>query len=82
MQGFRTPKNVIDFLNGFCFKLDTAGELERQEPASAQVKMKHLFDRHTGTRLCCPGDQVLAVPLVVSPFQAKFMGPHTVLKWL
>lgn len=46
---------------------------------SAQVKMKDLFDRKAKAKQFEPGDQVLALlPVVGSPFQAKFSGPFTV----
>ncbi len=47
----------------------------------SQVRMKQLFDRRAEVRVFQPGDQVLAlVPVVGSPFQAKFVGPYTVLR--
>ena len=75
------PKNLIDYINGFRHRLYTAGQLAKEKLALAQDKMKHLYDRHAERRVFSPGDQVLALlPMVTSPFQAKFTGPHTVLK--
>ena len=46
----------------------------------SQGKMKQLHDRKAEQRVFSPGDQVLALlPLVHSPFQARFCGPYTVL---
>lgn len=45
--------------------------------------MKHLYDQGAETRQFCEGDQVLAfLPIVGSPLQAKFVGPHTVVRKL
>ena len=77
------PKNVIDFVNGFRQRLYSAMELAREKLTSAQAKMKRLYDRRAERRVFIPGDQVLALlPIVTSPFQAKFMGPYTVVKQL
>ena len=41
--------------------------------------MKESYDKQTETCLFEPGDQVLALlPVVGSPFQARFSGPYTV----
>ncbi len=49
--------------------------------SKAQDRMKRLFDRRTELRLFQSGDQVLALlPIVGSPFQAKFAGPYTVAR--
>ena len=43
--------------------------------------MKGLYDRRAERREFSTGDQVLALlPLVGSPFQAKFSGPYTVTR--
>lgn len=43
--------------------------------------MKATFDRRAEQRQFSPGDQVLALlPVVGSPFQARFCGPFTVEK--
>ena len=47
----------------------------------AQVKMKRSYDRRAERREFSPDDQVLALlPIVTSPFQAKFSDPHTVVE--
>ena len=75
------PKNLIDYVNGFRHRLYTAGLLAKEKLASVQDKMKRLYDTKTELRVFSPGDQVLALlPIVTSPFQAKFSGPHTVVK--
>lgn len=75
------PKNLIEYVNGFRQRLYTATELAKQKLTSAQAKMKRLYDRRAEQRVFHPGDQVLALlPIVSSPFQAKFMGPYTVVK--
>ena len=75
------PLNLLDYVNGFRHRLYVAGERARDNLASAQRKMKNIHDREAETRNFSPGDQVLALlPLVCSPFQAKFHGPFTVLR--
>ena len=49
--------------------------------ATAQEKMKRGYNKHAERRQFSPGDQVMSLlPMVGSPFQAKFTGPHTVVK--
>ena len=75
------PVNLIDYINGFRHRLYAAGELAKEKLASAQVKMKRLYDRKAEQHQFSPGDRVLALlPMVTSPFQAKFTGPFTVLR--
>ena len=58
-----------------------AGERAKESLASAQTKMKNLYDCNAEIHQFSPGDQVLVLlPLVGSPFQAKFHGPFTVLR--
>ncbi len=72
------PKNLIDFVNGFRHRLFKAGCMA-QDKCVSQSKMKKLYDRHTERQEFSPGDQVLALmPIVGSPFQAKYIGPYTV----
>ena len=74
------PQKLADYVNGFRRRLCLAGELAKEALASSQAKMKRLYDRGTEVREFSPGDQVLALlPLVGSPFQARFSGPFTVL---
>lgn len=75
-----SPENLIDYINGFHHRLYKAGELAKEKLGSVQDKRKHLYDHNPENRVFSPGDQVLALlPIVSSPFQAKFTG-HTVLK--
>lgn len=75
------PKNLIDFVNGFRHRLFVAGGRARDKLQMSQSKMKGNYDRHTERREFSPGDQVLALmPIVGSPFQAKYTGPYTVIE--
>ncbi|KAL2095958.1 hypothetical protein ACEWY4_008106 [Coilia grayii] len=48
---------------------------------AAQKKMKHNYDRRAEVRVFSPGDQVIALlPLLGSPFTAKYSGPYTVVR--
>ena len=74
------PSNLIDYINGFRHRLYSAGEMAKDKLSLSQGKMKQLHDRKAEQRVFSPGDQVLALlPLVHSPFQARFCGPYTVL---
>ncbi len=54
-----------------------------RQKRGVQKKMKRIYDQRAECRNFSAGDQVLTLlPLVTSPFQAKFMGPYTVLKQL
>ena len=47
----------------------------------SQGKMKRLYDRQAEVHVFCPRDQVLAnLPVVGSPFQARFGGPYSVVR--
>ncbi len=73
-------QNLIDYVNRFPHQLYTAGERAKQRLASAQAKMKYLYDRKAEVHWFSQGNQVLALlPMVGSPFQAKFQGPFIVL---
>lgn len=75
------PQNLVDFVNGFRYKLYRAGELAKEKLEGSQRKMKLRYDKKAELREFCPGDRVLALlPLVNSPFQAKYSGPFTVLR--
>lgn len=75
------PQNLVDFVNGFRFKLYRAGELAKERLECSQKKMKQKYDKKAELREFSPGDKVLALlPLVNSPFQAKYSGPFTVLE--
>lgn len=75
------PRNLIDYVNGFRLKLYRAGELAKEKLKCSQKKMKLRYDRQAELREFTPGDRVLALlPLVSSPFQAKYCGPFNVLR--
>jgi len=77
------PSNLLDFVNGFRYRLYMSQEVARENLARAQTKMKKRYDRQTEYREFLPGDQVLALlPVITSPWQAKFSGPFSVLKKL
>lgn len=77
------PQNLIDDVHGFRQRLYSARELAKEKLSSAQDKMKRLYDRRAVRRVFSQGDKVLALlPMVGSPFQAKFLGPYTVVKQL
>lgn len=53
--------------------------LSQRNFEGTQANMKKLYDCLTESCQFSSGDQVLALmPLVVSPFKAKFTGPYTV----
>ncbi len=75
------PRNLIDYVNGFRLKLYRAGELAKEKLECSQKKMKLRYDGQAELREFSPGDHVLALlPLVSSPFQAKYSGSFTVLR--
>lgn len=73
------PDNVLNYINDFRRRLHVACATAYKKLSCKQVKMKELSDRKAESCIFEPGDQVLALlPLVCSPFQAKFSGPYTV----
>uniref|UniRef100_A0A3B3XS13 ribonuclease H n=1 Tax=Poecilia mexicana TaxID=48701 RepID=A0A3B3XS13_9TELE len=77
------PQNLLNYVNGFKQRLFTATQLAKRKLSSAQDKMKRWYDKKAEHHVFLSGDQVMALlPVVTSPFQAKFSGPHTVLKRL
>ncbi|KAG1928985.1 zinc finger CCHC domain-containing protein [Pimephales promelas] len=73
------PKNVLSYVSDFRRRIYEACHLAKSSLRKSQDRMKSLFDRRTELRSFQPGDQVLALlPVVGSPFQAKFVGPYTV----
>uniref|UniRef100_A0A667ZA24 Gypsy retrotransposon integrase-like protein 1 n=1 Tax=Myripristis murdjan TaxID=586833 RepID=A0A667ZA24_9TELE len=75
------PQNLITYVNGFRQRLYEAGEMAKEKLQASQKKMKKLFDRRVEQREFSAGDQVLVLlPLVDSPFQAKFCGPCNVVR--
>lgn len=74
---------VLDYVNGFRFRLYAAGELAKKNIACAQNKMKKQYDRRAERRVFDEGDQVLVLlPVTTSPLQAKYTGAHKVVKRL
>lgn len=66
------PKNLIESVNGFRFKLYRAGQLAKEKLQRFQKKMKGKFYQKTELREFAPGDKVMALlPLIDSPFQAS-----------
>lgn len=75
------PKNVLAYVSDFRRRIFEACQLAKESLGKAQDRMKRLFDRRTELRSFQSGDQVLALlPIVGSPFQAKFAGPYTVAR--
>ena len=73
------PKNLIDFVNGFRHRLFVGGGMAKRNLQMSQNKMKKTYDRRIECQEFSLGDQVLALmPVVSSPFQAKYTGPYTV----
>ncbi|XP_034567353.1 uncharacterized protein LOC117832370 [Notolabrus celidotus] len=75
------PGDLREYVDGFRHRLYSAGLMAQSNLSSAQGKMKRLYDRRCEQREFRSGDQVLALlPIVSSPFQARFTGPFTVLR--
>lgn len=75
------PKSLDTYVHDFRRRLYAAGEMAKKNLASSQKEMKRQFDRGAESRCFSPGDQVLALlPMVDTPFQAKFQGPFTVVR--
>ena len=73
------PENVWDYVNDFRRRLYIACATAHKNIGGAQKKMKEGFDQKADSRLFEPGDQVLVLlPVIGSPFQARFSGPYTV----
>lgn len=74
------PKKISEYVLGFRRRLSLAGELAGKCLNKTQGKMKKLFDRNTEHRKFSVGDQVIALlPVVDSPFQAKYTGPYEII---
>ena len=77
------PVNVLDYVSGFRYRLYEARAAARHKLGKAQSKMQRLFNRKAEHRSFNVGDKVLALlPLLNSPFQAKFSGPYEIVKCL
>ncbi|KAL2103191.1 hypothetical protein ACEWY4_000059 [Coilia grayii] len=77
------PANVLDYVSGFRYRLYQARAASQKALARSQCKMQRLFNRKAVARCFEKGDQVLALlPVISSPFQARFAGPYTIVKCL
>ena len=75
------PQPLLDYVNGFRQRLFLAGEIAKEKLVKSQHKMKTLYDRRAEPKQFKAGDQVLVLqPIVISPFEAKFSGPYTVVR--
>ncbi|KAL2094915.1 hypothetical protein ACEWY4_009634 [Coilia grayii] len=75
------PQTLTDYVNGFRRRLYEAGKIAREKLHIAQTKMKKRYDVKAVHRTFRPGDMVMVLlPVVHSPFQAKFAGPYKVLR--
>lgn len=75
--------NVLDYVSGFRRRLYEAQAAAQRKLGKSQVKMEQLFNKRAVPRKFQVGDQVLALlPLLNSPFQARFAGPYPVVKCL
>lgn len=78
-----TPVNVLDYVSGFRYRLYEARAAAIRKLGKAQSKMQRLYNRKAKDRSFNVGDKVLALlPLLNSPFQAKFSGPYNIVKCL
>lgn len=81
LKNVTPPKNLLNYVSDFRRRLYESCAQAKANLGHSQDKMKRLFDRRAEVRIFKSGDQVLAlVPVVGSPFQAKFVGPYTVLR--
>lgn len=75
------PENVLDYVSGFRYRLYEARAIALRKLGKSQEKMQRLFDRKVKLRSFQVGDKVLALlPVLSSPFQARFSGPYTIVK--
>lgn len=80
-ESSKPQQGLLDYVKGFKQRLYEAGVLAKENLELAQEKMKRLYDRKVQQRHYEPGDQVLKLlPVVESPFHAKYFGPCTVLR--
>lgn len=50
------PTNLLDFVNGFRYRLNMFQEVARKNSARSQTKMKKCYDGQTEHREFLPGD--------------------------
>lgn len=75
------PENVMDYIDSFRYRLYEARAIAQRKLGKSQEKMRRLFDSKVKSREFQVGDKVLAsLPVLTSPFQARFTGPYTVEK--
>ncbi len=75
------PEKVLDYVSSFRYRLYEARAIALRKLGKTQKKMQRLFDRKVQARSFQVGEQVLALlPVLSSPFQAKFTGPYTIVK--
>lgn len=75
------PKNQLDHVSSFRYKLHRACELATQNLAATQSKMKGWFDKKAKIRQFKPGDKILVfLPIPCSSFQARYSGPCIIEK--
>lgn len=80
---FDPPENVLDYVSSFRYRLYETRAIALRKLAKSQGKMQRLFGRKVKSRNFQVGDQVLALlPVLTSPFQARFAGPYTIAKSL
>lgn len=71
--------NLLDHVSVFRYRLHRACEIAGANLKRSQNKMKVWYDRKARARSFDVGDQVLILlPVVGSPFEARFSGPYTV----
>ncbi len=74
LKGIDPPKYLLNYVSVFRRRLYESWEQAKVKMGHSQDRMKHLFDRRAEVRVFQLGDKVLAlVPVVGSPFQAKFV---------
>lgn len=77
------PKNVLSYVSDFRRRIFEACQLAKACLSKAQDQMKRIFAHQAKVHSFQSGDQVLVLlPIVMSPFQAKSVGPYTVVRRL
>lgn len=78
-QPTEPPHNMVDCVNGFNQRPFMAGKMAKLKLRESQKIIKYVFDQKARQRQFSPGDQAMCLlPVVGSPFQARFSGPGTV----
>ena len=73
--------SVLKYVATFKDRLFRAGQMAKRNLQESQSKMKVWYDRKAKSRCFEPGDRVLVLfPVVGNPLQAKYSGPHKVVK--